>query len=59
MELRALQSRKSAFVRRFLEGASEQLSASCGIIMSMAEELDPRFKEDFSLSESAARILAD
>lgn len=59
MELRALQGRKSAFVRRFLEGASEQLSASCGIIRSMSEEADPSYSEDFSLSESAAKILAD
>ena len=57
--IRQVQERKTAFVRRFLEGASEQLSASCDMILSLADGLEGDLREDFSLSEAAKKILVE
>ncbi len=58
VELRQVQERKNAFIQRFLEGASEQLSASCNMICSLAKETEGELKRDFNLSEAAGKILA-
>lgn len=57
VRLRQIQTRSDAYARRFLENASEQLSASCSMMTSLSEKLSSGTAVDHALSGSAERIL--
>lgn len=56
-QMRSIQARRDAYMRRFLENASEQLSASCSMMFSLADEINSEMTVDFALSESAEKLL--
>ena len=49
--------RRSAYLRRFLEGASEQLSASCGMICELSGNGGEELRPDEELSKVLKRLL--
>ncbi|MCI7768081.1 MAG: SpoIIE family protein phosphatase [Oscillospiraceae bacterium] len=51
--------RRSAYLRRFLDSASEQLSASCGMISELSGELNDLLREDEELSKILRRLLEE
>ena len=51
--------RKSAYLRRFLESTSEQLSASCGMIWELSEEGMAEYSADMEMSKIFGRILTE
>ena len=55
--MRRIQSRKEAYARRFLEGASEQLEASCNMFREMALQLGNDVCENSSLSAAAEKLI--
>lgn len=59
LSLRKIQSRKEAYVRRFLECSSEQLSAATGIMSSISQRIGEYMREDRVLSESFEKILRE
>ncbi|MCM1525545.1 MAG: SpoIIE family protein phosphatase [Ruminococcus sp.] len=59
VSLRKIQSRKDAYIRRFLECSSEQLSAAAGMIASLSERAGGYMREDSALSEAFGKLLAE
>lgn len=51
--------RRSAYLRRFLEGASEQLSASCGMIWELSGGVGDELRPDAELSKFLRRLLEE
>lgn len=51
--------RKSAYLRRFLESTSEQLSASCGMIWELSEDNGDGYSPDGELSKIFGRIMTE
>ncbi|MGN0638292.1 MAG: SpoIIE family protein phosphatase [Huintestinicola sp.] len=51
--------RRSAYLRRFLEGASEQLSASCGMICELSGNGEEELRPDEELSKVLKRLLEE
>lgn len=51
--------RRSAYLRRFLEGASEQLSASCGMIWELSGSSGEELRPDEELSKVFKRLLEE
>lgn len=51
--------RRSAYLRRFLEGASEQLSASCGMIWELSGGGEEELRPDTELSKFLKRLLEE